>query len=83
MFQAIHESTGLTYKVGNTKDLTYCACGTSIDWSYGVAHIPYSYMIELRSRKYKFRLPRDQIIDNCVEIWNAVTSLMKFIDEND
>lgn len=68
--------------MGSTKDLTYYACGTSTDWSYDVAKIPYSYMIELRSKKYKFRLPKDQIEENCVEIWSAVQSLMNFVDNN-
>ncbi|XP_045490049.1 carboxypeptidase B-like isoform X1 [Pieris rapae] len=80
MARAIYESTGMIYKVGSTKDLTYFACGTSTDWSYAIAKIPYSFMIELRSKKYRFRLPKDQIIETCIEISNAVTSLMDFID---
>lgn len=82
MFQAIHETSGKTYKVGNTKDLTYYACGTSIDWSYSIAKIPYSYMLELRSKQHRFRLPKDQIIENCKEIWNAVKNLMDYVDEH-
>ncbi|XP_041982515.1 uncharacterized protein LOC121735680 [Aricia agestis] len=82
MARAIYETTGMIYKVGTTKDLTYEACGTSIDWSYAMAKIPYSYMIELRSKKHRFKLPNDQIEDNCKEIWNAVKSLMNFVDKN-
>lgn len=70
----------MTYKVGSTKDLTYFACGTSTDWSYGIAKIPYSYMVELRSKRHRFRLPKDQIMETCVEIWNGVKSLMDFVD---
>ncbi|CAG4956802.1 unnamed protein product [Parnassius apollo] len=81
MARAIYETSGITYKVGSTKDLTYYACGTSTDWSYTMANIPYSYMIELRSRKHKFRLPKDQIIETGKEIWNAVKKLMDFVDE--
>lgn len=81
-FQAIHETSGKTYKVGSTKDLTYYACGTSIDWSYSIAKIPYSFMVELRSRKHKFRLPKEQIMENCVEIWNAVIKLMEYVDQH-
>ncbi|KAG6445097.1 hypothetical protein O3G_MSEX003748 [Manduca sexta] len=80
MARAIYESSGLTYKVGSTKDLTYYACGTSTDWSYAIAKIPFSYMIELRSRKHRFKLPKDQITTNCVEVWNAVKSLMDYVD---
>lgn len=38
-------------------------------------------MIELRSKKYRFRLPKDQILDTCIEIWDAVKSLMDFVDQ--
>ncbi|KAJ0174573.1 hypothetical protein K1T71_009681 [Dendrolimus kikuchii] len=82
MARAIYDSTGMIYKVGSTKDLTYFACGTSTDWSYGIAKIPYSFMIELRSRRHKFRLPKDQIIETCVEIWNGVRSLMDYVDQH-
>ncbi|XP_013189685.2 carboxypeptidase B-like [Amyelois transitella] len=80
MARAIYDTTGMTYKVGSTKDMTYYACGTATDWSYGIAKIPFSYMIELRSRKYKFKLPKDMIMDTCVEIWNAVKNLMDYVD---
>ncbi|PZC76032.1 carboxypeptidase B isoform X1 [Helicoverpa armigera] len=82
MARAIHEATGKTYRVGSTKDLTYYACGTSIDWSYSIAKIPYSYMIELRSKKHKFRLPKEEILENCKEIWSAVKDLMDYVDQH-
>ncbi|XP_011547823.3 carboxypeptidase B isoform X1 [Plutella xylostella] len=81
MSRAIHQSTGKTYKVGSTKDLTYFACGTSTDWSYGVANIPYCYMVELRGRKHKFKLPREEILDTCVENWQGVCKLMEYVDK--
>lgn len=81
ILQAIYENSSIIYKVGSTKDLTYYACGTSTDWSYAIAKIPYSYMIELRSKKYKFKLPKEQIIETCYEIWAAVQALMKFVDQ--
>ncbi|CAH2093039.1 unnamed protein product [Euphydryas editha] len=81
MARAIFENSGIIYKVGSTKDLTYYACGTSTDWSYAIAKIPYSYMIELRSKKYKFKLPKEQIIETCYEIKEAVQALMKFVDQ--
>ncbi|XP_063626081.1 carboxypeptidase B-like [Cydia splendana] len=80
MAKAIYDYSGMIYKVGCTKDLTYYACGTSIDWSYANANIPYSYMIELRSRKYRFKLPKDQIFETCMESWSAVKSLMEYVD---
>ncbi|XP_031764689.2 uncharacterized protein LOC113518740 [Galleria mellonella] len=81
MARAIYDCTRMTYKVGSTKDMTYFACGTSTDWSYGIAKIPFSYMIELRSKKHKFKLPKDQIVDTCSEIWCAVKCLMDFVDQ--
>lgn len=68
------------YKVGNFKDIMYYACGTSIDWSYGTARIPFSYLIELRSKKDKFLLPKDEIQDCCIEILNGVKALVKFVE---
>ncbi|CAB3230883.1 unnamed protein product [Arctia plantaginis] len=82
MSRAIYETNGKSYKVGNTKDLTYTACGTSTDWSYSIAKIPYSYMVELRSRKYRFRLPKEQIIETCTEIWNGLSSFMEYVDDH-
>nr|USU81837.1 M14 metal carboxypeptidase 6 [Antheraea pernyi] len=41
MARAIYDNSGITYKVGGTKDMTYYACGTSTDWSYAIAKIPY------------------------------------------
>lgn len=62
--------------------MTYYACGTSTDWSYAIAKIPYTYMIELRSKKHKFKVPKDQIITNCTEVLEAVKSLMDYVDRN-
>lgn len=67
--------------MGSTKDLMYYAAGTSIDWSYGVANIPYSYMLELRDKKNRFILPTEEILETSVEVFNGVLSLMKFVDK--
>ncbi|CAH2043874.1 unnamed protein product, partial [Iphiclides podalirius] len=68
MAKAIFDTSGRMYKVGNFKDVMYPASGTSIDWSYGIARIPFSYLVELRSKEYKFLLPKEQILDCCTEI---------------
>ncbi|CAG9788791.1 unnamed protein product [Diatraea saccharalis] len=47
--RAIYDSNGNTYKVGISRDVMYGASGTSNDFSYGVAGIPYCYLIELRT----------------------------------
>lgn len=68
------------YKVGNFKDIMYYACGTSIDWSYGTARIPFSYLVELRSKQDRFCLPKEEIIDCCKEILSGVKALAQFVD---
>ncbi|KPJ18701.1 Carboxypeptidase B [Papilio machaon] len=81
MSKAIYDTSGRLYKVGNFRDLMYPASGTSIDWSYGIARIPYSYLVELRSKEHKFALPKKQIIECCEEIWNGVKALAEHVDK--
>ncbi|OWR51416.1 molting carboxypeptidase A [Danaus plexippus plexippus] len=81
MSKAIHESSGNTYKVGLSRDVMYGAAGTSNDFSYGVAKIPYCYLLELRSKKHKFRLPKEEIEETGNEILSCIKALMEFIDE--
>ncbi|XP_022823021.1 carboxypeptidase B-like isoform X1 [Spodoptera litura] len=81
MAKAIFETTGRMYKVGNFKDIMYYASGTSIDWSYGTARIPFSYLVELRSKQDRFTLPREEIIICCKEILNGVKALVEFSDK--
>ncbi|XP_062530636.1 uncharacterized protein LOC101735349 [Bombyx mori] len=78
--KAIYETSGRTYKVGSTKDLMYFACGNSIDWSYAVAGIPYSYMVELRGKKHRFLLPQNEIESTAKEVMNGVFRLLDFVD---
>ncbi|XP_053611116.1 uncharacterized protein LOC128675620 [Plodia interpunctella] len=80
MAKAIYATSGHTYKVGSTKDLMYFAAGTSTDWSYAVANIPYSYMIELRGKKHRFLLPKEEIVATAVEVLSGVLKLMEFVD---
>lgn len=77
----MYETSGRMYKVGNFRDIMYHASGTSIDWSYGVAHIPFSYLIELRSKQDRFLLPQGEIIDCCREALNGVIALVNFVDQ--
>ncbi|KAF9418888.1 hypothetical protein HW555_004408 [Spodoptera exigua] len=81
MAKAIFETAGRMYKVGNFKDIMYYASGTSIDWSYGTARIPFSYLVELRSKQDRFTLRREEIIVCCKEILNGVKALVEFADK--
>lgn len=61
----------------------YYAAGTSTDWAYAVARVPYAYMVELRGKKHRFLLPGDQISDTAKEVLNGVFKLMEFVDRPD
>ncbi|CAH2043872.1 unnamed protein product, partial [Iphiclides podalirius] len=80
MAKAIQAASGHTYKVGSTKDLMYYASGTSTDWSYAVANIPYSYMVELRGKRHRFLLPKEEIICTALEVLCGVMKLMEYVD---
>ncbi|XP_013180181.1 PREDICTED: carboxypeptidase B-like [Papilio xuthus] len=82
MSKAIFRSTGNVYKVGISRDVMYGASGTSTDWSYGAAKIPYCYLIELRSKEHKFELPKEEIKENCKEVLHCIHALMDFVDKN-
>lgn len=58
----------------------YGASGTSNDWSYGVAGIPYCYLLELRSKKHRFKVPSEEIEETGKEILSSVIALMEFVD---
>lgn len=78
--QAIYDTNGNTYKVGISKDVMYQASGTSNDWSHGEVGIPFCYLIELRSKKHKFKVPKEEIAETGLEILNCVIALMEFVD---
>lgn len=69
------------YKVGDFKDVMYYATGTSIDWSYGIARIPFSYLMELPSKQHKFFLPKNEITNCCKEALSGVLALAEFVDK--
>lgn len=82
MLQGIYEVSRHTYKVGSTKDIMYYSAGTSIDWSYGVAKIPFSYMLELRGKEHRFLLPSECILTTATEVLNGVLNLLRFVCSN-
>ncbi|XP_073952836.1 carboxypeptidase B-like isoform X1 [Choristoneura fumiferana] len=80
MSKAIYETSGNTYKVGISRDVMYGASGTSNDWSYGAAKIPFCYLLELRSKKHRFKVPQEEIEETGNEILKGVMALMEFVD---
>ena len=50
--------------------VTDSSSGTSRDWAYGIAEIPYVFTVELRDTgDYGFVLPPDQILGTAEETW--------------
>lgn len=65
--KAVH---GMEYEVGCIPCMLYVASGGSLDWTLGVAGIPYSYGMELRDTGASgFLLPPEQIIPTGEEVW--------------
>lgn len=60
----------------------YGAAGTSNDFSYGTVGIPYCYLIELRDKKHKFKLPKEEIEETGKEILSCIIALMEFVDNS-
>lgn len=65
--KAVH---GKNYEVGCIPCMLYIASGGSLDWTLGMAEIPYSFGMELRDTgNYGFILPPTQIIPTGEEVW--------------
>jgi len=59
---ALSKRYGTTYRVGPPSRILYAVAGGSIDWTYAVLGVKYSYALELRDKgKYGFLLPANQI----------------------
>lgn len=70
------------YTVGSASDILYRSSGTSRDWAYGVAKIPYVYTIELRDQgEHGFLLPPNQILSSGIETWEGVKNLALTMDQ--
>ncbi|XP_041982243.1 carboxypeptidase B-like [Aricia agestis] len=81
MAKAVYDTHKRVYKVGNFRNIMYYATGTSIDWSYGSAKIPFSYLFELRSKHHKFLLSKEEILPCCEEALSGVKALAKFVEQ--
>ncbi|KAF9436301.1 Carboxypeptidase A4 [Entomortierella beljakovae] len=78
--KALHSVHGKKYAVGNVCDVIYQASGGSIDWTYAVGKVKYSYGVELRDTgRYGFLLPESEIIPSCEETTAGVIYLANFI----
>lgn len=59
---ALSRRYGTQYRVGPPSRILYAVAGGSIDWTYAVLGVKYSYALELRDKgRYGFLLPANQI----------------------
>lgn len=62
MGEAMHNSGGHSYTVGNSATTLYAAAGGADDWAKGTVGVKYTYTIELPDRgQYGFMLPASYI----------------------
>ncbi|XP_038059939.1 carboxypeptidase B-like [Patiria miniata] len=67
---------GTQYTTGSIANVIYEASGSSADWAYGVAGIPYSFAPELRDTgAYGFLMPERFIHASAVETFEAVKAI--------
>lgn len=69
-----------SYRVGPPSRVIYSVAGGSIDWTYGILGVRYSYALELRDQgRYGFILPSDQIIPTGEETFKALLADRKSV----
>ena len=82
MGEAISNTHGVVYKVGQSRDVVgYAAGGTSEDYAYDPdegLNIPLAWVYELRDKgRYGFLLPPEQIEPNAEEVINSFNEMAK------
>ncbi|KAJ3357033.1 Carboxypeptidase A4 [Allomyces javanicus] len=74
--QAAMNATGAPFAVGSICSTIYEAAGSSVDWAYAAAKIPFSYAVELRpsanASAMGFLVPPDQIMAAAKETYAGV-----------
>ena len=62
----------------NFETILDVASGNTLDWTYDVAGIVYSYTLELRDTGHDgFELPEDQILPTATETWEGLKASIK------
>lgn len=68
---------GTRYRAGPICTTIYQATGSSVDYSYDVSKIKYSFTTELRDTgTYGFVLPANQILPTSIESWAGLKYLL-------
>ncbi|KAI8849822.1 hypothetical protein BC829DRAFT_432309 [Chytridium lagenaria] len=77
---ALKSVYGTTFKNGDSCNTIYQASGSSIDWTYNVANVTFTYTAELRDTgSYGFQLPANQIVPSGQETVAGVKALWDYI----
>jgi len=75
--QAVH---GTKYGYGPIYTTIYPASGSSVDWTYAVANVVFSYGVELRDTgEYGFLLPAAEIVPTGEQTLAAVKAAMQYV----
>ncbi|CAO3570038.1 unnamed protein product [Mortierella alpina] len=78
--KSLHDVHGKRFTVGSICDVIQEASGGSIDWTYAVGKVKYSYFVELRDTgRYGFMLPESEILPSAEETMAGVMYLANFI----
>ncbi|CAF0833065.1 unnamed protein product [Rotaria sordida] len=84
--QAINALTavhGTQYQHGSVAQIISPTSGSTIDWTYGIANVTFSYGVELRDTgEYGFLLPENQIIPSGEETMAGLEALLMYIDKH-
>jgi len=78
--QALNSLYGTNYTLGPIAKVIYEVGGSSVDWTFDVQNIVYSYGVEMRDTgQYCFVLPPDQIIPNGEETYLALKAMTYYL----
>ncbi|KDN41435.1 Zn-dependent exopeptidase [Tilletiaria anomala UBC 951] len=80
--KALRELHKSSFTTGRICDLLFSSWSNSIDWSYAVAKIKWSFAVELRDvGTYGFLLPAQQIVPTGEELVSMLAYLLHFIEK--
>ncbi|CRL02092.1 CLUMA_CG015125, isoform A [Clunio marinus] len=76
--EALTAKFGTRYSLGSIANVIYIASGSSVDWVKDTLKANITYAYEFRDEgRDKFILPADQIIDNSIEVFASLVTIMK------
>ncbi|KAG0003907.1 Carboxypeptidase A4 [Entomortierella chlamydospora] len=78
--RALKDVHGTRFAVGSVCNIIYQASGGSLDWTYAVGDVKYSYAVELRDTGlHGFLLPEEEILPSGEETFAGFLHLANFI----